>query len=189
MKAARIDFYTKVHKALRATLFDFSRRAAAADYSDDRALGALVEDLGRLWTRLSMHASHEARFIHPLLAAKGLTAFDEDHEELEAEQDALAALLQQATAAPERRERGTDFYRALNSFIARYLEHLASEEYQMQLLWERCSDEELGAVMARFGESRPMEEALADIGWMLPALSAPEQSELIGGMSAALSRR
>jgi hypothetical protein len=58
----------------------------------------------------------------------------------------------------------------------------------MVLLWERCTDAELGAVMASFGASRPLEEALADMGWMLPALSAEEQSEMIRGMSAALGR-
>ena len=59
----------------------------------------------------------------------------------------------------------------------------------MPLLWERCSDHELRAVMARFGASRTLDETLADIGWMLPALSAEERAELIGGFSAALARR
>jgi hypothetical protein len=43
--------------------------------------------------------------------------------------------------------------------------------------------------MAAFGASRPLGEALADIGWMLPALSAPEQSELISGMARSLQSR
>ena len=191
MKPARIDFYTKVHKGLRAALFDFSRRAAATDFSEERALGALRSDLQSLLARLSTHARHEAAFIHPLITAKGAHAFDDDHLTLEAEQDALNAVLEciARSDARERRQQGQAFYRALNVFIARYLQHLAREEELMPLLWERCSDEELGAVMARFGASRPVAEALADIGWMLPALSAPEQAELIGGLSAALTRR
>jgi hypothetical protein len=56
----------------------------------------------------------------------------------------------------------------------------------MPVLWEHCNDEELAAVIAAFGASRPLGEALADIDWMLPALSASEQSELISGMARSL---
>src|SRR5690348_5743318 len=42
MKTGRIDFYTKVHKGLRAGLFRLSERAAATDYSDSQALAALA---------------------------------------------------------------------------------------------------------------------------------------------------
>jgi iron-sulfur cluster repair protein YtfE (RIC family) len=189
---SRIDFYTKVHKALRASLFELSRRAAAADYQDRHELQALTQALDGLLTRLSAHAHHEQRFIHPLIAEKtGDSPFDAEHERLEAEQVGLTELLAAVSQAPAegRYACGLAFYRALNAFIARYLEHLDREEASMPLLWERCSDEELRSVMARFGASRPVDEALADIGWMLPALSAPEQAELIGGISAALARR
>jgi hypothetical protein len=191
--SSRIDFYTKVHKALRASLFDLSQRAATTDYRDPRALQALAEALGGLLARLSSHARHEATFIHPLLEAKaaGGGAFDADHEALEAEQARLAHMLAGASSATvdARPVLGLAFYRALNAFIARYLEHLDREEAAMPVLWERCSDDELRSVMARFGTSRPLDEALADMGWMLPALSGSEQAELIGGMAAALVGR
>ena len=192
MTIARIDFYTKVHKGLRADLFAVSQRAASVDYEDSHSLAGLATALAALLRRLSAHAGHEERFIHPLLAAKlGETGLDAEHAQLEAAQETLegrmAAVAQAAVG--ERRRLGQGFYRALNVFIAKYLEHIDREEQTMPALWERCSDEELAAVMRRFGASRSMEEALADIGWMLPALSAPEQAELIGGMSAALGRR
>jgi iron-sulfur cluster repair protein YtfE (RIC family) len=192
MNSARIDFYTKVHKALRASLFELSRHAAVTDYSDPHALQGLSQALDGILGRLASHARHEARFIHPLLAEKtGTCPFDTEHDALEEEQARLARLLARAGEAPagERNARGLLFYRALNAFIARYLAHLDQEEAAMPVLWERCSDDELHAVMARFGQSRPLGEALADIGWMLPALSAPEQAELVDGMTAALARR
>jgi hypothetical protein len=151
----------------------------------------LSRELAALLAQLTAHAGHEQRFIHPLLERKasGL-AFDGEHEALEADQLALARLLGEVeeTEPLQRQAQGLAFYRALNVFIARYLRHLAAEEETMSLLWERCTDAELGAVMASFGASRPLEEALADMGWMLPALSAAEQSEMIRGMSAALGR-
>jgi hemerythrin-like domain-containing protein len=189
---SRVDFYTKVHKALRASLFELSRRAAATDYGDQHAVQGIVETLRALLARLSAHARHEATFIHPLLESKtGAKDFDAAHDALELEQACLTRLLDAVAAAPadQRQPAGLAFYRALNAFIARYLEHLDREEAVMPELWKRCSDEELRSVMARFGASRPLDEALADIGWMLPALSAPEQAELIGGMTAALARR
>jgi iron-sulfur cluster repair protein YtfE (RIC family) len=190
--SGRIDFYTKVHKGLRAGLFQLSQRAATTDYADSQALAGLAASLRALVNRLSVHARHEARFIHPLLAEKiGATPFDAEHEALEAQQAELGRLFSEVERARvgERRRVGEAFYRALNVFIARYLEHIDREEQTMPLLWERCSDAELAAVMARFGASRALDEALTDFGWMLPALSAPEQAELIGGMSAALGRR
>ena len=192
MNCARIDFYTKVHKALRASLFELSRRAAVTDYSDPHAVQGLAQALDGLIGRLSSHARHEARFIHPLLVEKtGGCAFDTEHDALDEEQAGLARLLSTCGKAPQggRNARGLAFYRALNAFIARYLEHLDREEDAMPVLWQRCSDDELRAVMACFATSRPLDEALADIGWMLPALSGPEQAELVGGMTAALARR
>jgi iron-sulfur cluster repair protein YtfE (RIC family) len=188
----RIDFYTKVHKGLRAGLFQLSQRAAATDYSDSQAVAGLAAGLRAMLSKLSTHARHEARFIHPLLLEKtGASPFDAEHDELEAQQEQLDHLfgeIERAVAGARRRA-GEAFYRALNVFIARYLEHIEREERTMPVLWERCSDSELAGVMARFGASRPLDEALTDFGWMLPSLSAPEQAELIGGMSAALGRR
>ena len=191
MTTGRIDFYTKVHKALRANLFEVSRQAALADYGDPQAVSALAASVKALLAKLSAHAGHESRFIHPLIAEKtGACSFEAEHEVLEDEQMVLAGLLDAAaqSSQAERRLRGLAFYRALNLFIARYLEHLDREEATMPVLWARCSDEELAAVMARFGASRPLDEALGDIGWMLPSLNAEEQRELIGGVSAALRR-
>ena len=192
MTAGRVDFYTKVHKALRAELFGLSARAASTDYADATMVHALAMDLRSLLSRLSAHAAHESRFIHPLIEEKtGQNLLDAEHRSHEEEQAGLAALLEGTAVLPakERRQAGLAFYRALNVFIARYLEHLEREEATMAVLWELCDDAELGDVLSRFGASRPLDEALRDIGWMLPSLNADEQRELIGGMSAALARR
>lgn len=190
MNGGRIDFYTKVHKGLRAALFTLSQRAAAADYASPASVASLTSDFATLLAKLSAHAGHEERFIHPLLEEKlGPTGLDAEHAELEALQRELERRLDEVASSPAARLAGLAFYRALNAFIARYLQHLDHEEATMPLLWERCSDHELRAVMARFGASRTLDETLADIGWMLPALSAEESAELIGGFSAALARR
>jgi CRP-like cAMP-binding protein len=192
MTHGRIDFYTKVHKGLRAGLFGLSQRAATVEFSDPREAASLVAETRATLARLARHAEHEARFLHPLLVAKlGETLFDAEHAALEAEQHTLERLLDAALhgGPQERSARGLAFYRALNAFIGRYLQHLSGEEAAMPALWERCTDAELAEVMARFGASRKLDEALVDLGWMLPALSGREQAELVLGMSAAISRR
>lgn len=190
MNAGRIDFYTKVHKGLRAGLFALSQRAAAADYAAPESVAALAAELRRLAARLSAHARHEERFIHPLLAEKlGASGFDAEHAQIEALQRELESRLEALACCADPEPGGAAFYRTLNVFIARYLEHLEREEATMPLLWERCSDAELAEVMKRFGASRTLDETLADVGWMLPALSAAEQKELIGGVGAAIARQ
>jgi hypothetical protein len=187
MSSNRIDFYTKVHKGLRAGLFRLSQQAASMDYNEPQAVGAFVAELRALLARLSTHARHEAEFIHPLLAEKLGQSFDADHASLEVEQARLAREAERLPGAPPaaRAPAGLRVYRDLNSFIARYLAHLEEEESVMPRLWERCTDAELGGVMARFGASRSADEALADIGWMLPALSAVERTELLAGLLSA----
>lgn len=192
MGTSRVDFYTKVHKGLRASLFRLSQQAGSIDYAQPEAAVSLSQSLEAVLGQLTAHAGHEEKFIHPLLSRKlDANPFDAEHARLEAEQRRLAVLMREVLAAPGERRRpsGLALYRALNVFIARYLEHLEGEERMMTVLWERCTDEELVAVLAAFGASRPVEEALADIGWILPALSASEQAEMIAGMSAALSRQ
>ena len=53
----------------------------------------------------------------------------------------------------------------------------------MPLLWECCTDEELAQVIGHFGASRTLEETVADLRWMLPALNAGEQRELLAGVA------
>ncbi len=187
MSSHRIDFYTKVHKGLRAGLFRLSQQAARIDYREPQALGAFVAELRALLARLSAHARHEAEFIHPLLAEKLGQTFDVDHASLELEQARLVREAERLPGTPpaERAEAGLRVYRGLNGFIARYLAHLEEEESVMPRLWERCTDAELGGVIARFAASRSADEALADIGWMLPALSAVERAELLAGLVSA----
>jgi hypothetical protein len=188
---SRIDFYTKVHKGLRAVLFDMSTQAATVDYADARASAAFALQVAEIFERLSSHAAHEERFVHPLIRSRlGHAPFDSAHRDLEDAQQALCGRLTWLDKAPyeQRAELGLAFYRALNIFIADYLQHLDEEEALMPQLWARCNDAELGEVMVRFAASRPLGAALADLGWMLPALNAAERAELLHGMSSALER-
>jgi hypothetical protein len=173
-----IDFYTKVHKGLRAALFALSARAATTDYEAADGLHALTRELREVLGKLS---AHEARFIHPLLQEKLGAAFDDDHAALESAQEGLARDLAAVTQAQagERRTGGLLFYRALNRFIARYLGHLEREEAVMPLLRDKCTDEELHGVLARFAASRSPAQATGDLAWMLPALSPVEREELV----------
>jgi hypothetical protein len=70
--------------------------------------------------------------------------------------------------------------------LAVYLLHIDAEERaQAEILWPHYSDAQLGAVMARFNAERDPAVAQKDLERMLPALSAPELSNLIASMRTA----
>jgi hypothetical protein len=70
--------------------------------------------------------------------------------------------------------------------MAETLAHFDEEERGMEVLWARCTDEELSGILAAFNASRAPAEALADIEAMLPALSHPERAAMLGGMRARM---
>lgn len=184
----RIDLYTTIHKSHRAALFHLAEHAGTTDFADDAAVEALGAELGVLAGRLRAHQRHEDRFVHPLLAERApelLPHLTGAHEAYDGEIDALEAAF---AAAREARtpEAALRLYRALNRFIADNLAHFDEEERGMEVIWARCTDAELAAVVTAFNASRAPAQALADMEAMLPALSHPERARMLGGLRAAM---
>lgn len=184
----RIDLYTAIHKSVRAALFHLSTHAGATDFADESATARLGEELSALATRLRAHRRIEDRFIHPVIAERApelLSSLADAHATYDDEIDALEAAFAAARAA-RAPETSLAFYRALNRFIADNLAHFDEEERGMSVLWEKCSDADLAAVMAAFHASRTPAQAVADLEKMLPALSHPERAAMLGGMRAQM---
>src|SRR5690606_38905671 len=94
MGTSGVDFYTKVHKGLRASLFRLSQQAGSIDYAQPEAAVSLSQSLEAVLGQLTAHAGHEEKFIHPLLSHKlDANPFDAEHARLEAEQRRLAVLM------------------------------------------------------------------------------------------------
>ncbi len=174
----RLDVYSAVHKMQRARLFELTVAIGKADPADR----GMAEHLGRavaaMAEELRAHAAHESRFIHPLLRAHAphvAATLDAEHHDLDVRLDRLCALAADPWCASPHR-----LYRALASFTAVYLGHLAEEEeVALPELWGTCSDEELAGILSSFRASRSELENLTAVIAQLPTLNPAERARMI----------
>jgi hemerythrin-like domain-containing protein len=187
----RIDFYTNIHKGIRRNLFELSARAGSTDPTDESSLRALETAFITTVSVLRDHATTENTYYHPLIQKKlpGLfSSVSREHDEQEPIVDDLERRLAQIRMVldPLSRERLLlEFYRALNRFVARTLEHLDEEEDRiMPELWGHATDEELGMVMGAMAGSFTTQRLTRDAELMLPAMNAPERARFLGMLKA-----
>src|SRR4051812_41116038 len=130
--APRTDFYTGFHKGLRRRLFETTVLAGATDVTDAAARARLGGSLDELFAWLRVHARLEDTHMHPLLAAAApdvLARLERDHAQHEQHVVELEQQLARVREAPaDAHEVSLALYRALNRFLAAYLEHLDAEE-------------------------------------------------------------
>jgi hypothetical protein len=176
----RFDLYGRVHKALRAMMAEALlalQRADPGDAAETREARAQLEEL---LAYCEGHAAVENEFIHRALESRRAEAscfLAKDHHAQESEIEALRA----AAASGER-----DLHRRLAIFIADNFRHMEDEERRGNaLLWELFSDAELLAIHRALVASRPREETVTTMRWMLPAMNHAERVEVVGAMRAA----
>jgi hypothetical protein len=187
--SSRDDFFVAIHKALRSGLLTLGIEAGRIDWGDAAQVDKFRERWERVMTLVRSHAGHEERHIWSLLESKypGVVAeLGVGHDAIEAELDAVEALFQAVLAGPCPK-RGLSFYRALNRTLAHTLEHFAAEEPAlMELLWSRCTDNELAACRAAFMSEIPPQEAGWTFELMVEALTDQEQVEVLHGLQASM---
>jgi hypothetical protein len=185
----RDDFFTVIHKALRAGLFAAALEAGRMDWRDP----VQVEDYRRDWERLVFlvrsHAKHEDDHIWPLLESKRPGAVAElgvAHDVVEADIGYVDAELT-AIAQNHSPAGGLTFYRALNRFIADSLEHFAAEEPAvMEMMWAMCTDEELAACRSAFMADISPEERAATFELILESNNADDLLAVLQGIRAGM---
>jgi hemerythrin-like domain-containing protein len=185
----RYDPYSGIHKSQRARLFDLGRRAGALGPDDVEAVRALAAEARALLADIREHAEHEDTFFRPWLETldPSLAArFDAEHRELE---PVLHGLENRAAAVEN--GPGEDggawnrFYSDFMRFTARYLLHIDGEEAAIvPALWARYTDAEIGAEIQRFLATLSPAQRAAQMGWMLPAMSHEERTQLLGMVRA-----
>jgi len=176
----RLDVYTAVHKMQRSRLFELTVAAGRTDSIDTVATTRLAGAVRALSDELTSHAEHEDRFIHPLLRIKVpelAAALDATHVELDGHLDDLKETARTQAAG------GKDpnaLYRALASFTASYLEHLAVEEGEaLPAPWGHCGDDELFGIMTSFRASLSPLEYLTSLVAQLPSANPAEAAHLV----------
>ena len=178
----RLDVYTAVHKMQRARLFNLIVELGKTGPADSTAAIRLALAVDALADELVAHGEHEDRFIHPLLR-KQVPVLADTLEAAHVTLDArLGHLREVAAAYASGSADPAVLYRALASFTATYLEHLAVEESEaLPALWEGCSDEELLSIVVSLRGSRSDAENLTSLIAELATLNPAE----IAGMVAA----
>ena len=181
----RVDFYTAPHKGQRRRLFDFADRVGTADFADPDTVDALGEELRSITAMLRAHADLEGRFIHPLLRQKVAARaefLEGEHTDLDLNVAELTAHFEDISSNPcsqkQCRAFGLEFYRGLQRFIARYLDHIDEEEQTMFELWQQCKDGELEQVVNSMRAAVPPERERAELADILPALNQGERVQV-----------
>jgi len=171
----RLDVYSAVHKMQRARLFKLTVEVGKADPVDTTAAIQLAAAVDALAGELVAHGEHEDRFIHPLLRKQApalADALEAAHVTLDAR---LGHLREVASGFASGYGDPAVLYRALASFTATYLEHLAVEESQaLPALWDGCTDEELLSILVSFRGSRSDTENVTSLIAQLATLNPPE---------------
>jgi hypothetical protein len=125
----------------------------------------------------------------PLLESKQKGSVAElgvGHDPIDAELDATEALLRSVLAAPSPAG-GLTFYRTLNRLVSHMLEHFSAEEPAvMEVLWARCTDEELAACRSAFMAEIPSEEAGWTFELILQSSTVDEQRPVVRGLRASM---
>lgn len=189
---SRPNYFSNVHKAVRAGLYGTSLRVARTDFGDPEAAAATARDVVDLMDFLDEHAGHEHDFVFPELASFAPTlAADLELEhiklgELQMKVRALAHRVRRSSGKV-REETGPQLARALTGLVAEELRHLDREETEANVAaWASRTDAELAQIQARAQAAMPAETRARFARRMLPALSIREQVELLSGARKTL---
>ncbi len=173
---SRIDLYTFIHKAQRAHLFALSSRIGRADFSDEKEVNSIEQELRSMIFHLREHSVNETTFIHPLFHEIGdqISVIEHEHDDLEKELNKLEHILNEKD--------WKELYPELNRFIASYLTHQDEEEtMQVDILWKYFDDARLADVMTAYKKSRTPEQSVANLKFLAFGLSLPELTKMLQG--------
>jgi hypothetical protein len=188
---SRYDIYRRVHKALRACLFDATLALGRADSQDDCEVRAALARLEELLAFCEMHLEHENAFIHRAMEARrpgSARRFVEDHVHHEAAIEALRAQSRELQAAKgEGRDAALHrLYRAVAVFVAENLEHMEREEAENNaVLQSAYADAEIAAIERALVASLAPGAMMQALRWFFPAMSHGERVGMLAGMAQA----
>jgi hypothetical protein len=188
---SRYDIYRRVHKAVRACLFDATLALGRADPTDDCEVRAALARLEELLAFCETHLEHENAFIHRAMQARrpgSAKRFVEDHVHHEAAIEALRAMARAAEAAKggARDAALHRLYRGTAAFVAENLEHMEREEAENNaVLQSAYTDAEIAAIERELVASLAPGAMMQALRWFFPAMSHGERVAMLSGMAQA----
>ncbi len=189
---SRYDIYRRVHKAVRACLFEATAAIGRADPDDDCEVRSALARLEELLAFCETHLEHENEHIHRAMEARHPGSAQrclEDHVHHERSIDALRGLADAVMRSARGEARDTalhELYRAAATFTAENLEHMEREESQNNaVLHAAYTDAEIAAIERALVASLAPGEATQALRWFLPSISHPERAAMLAGMADA----
>ncbi len=193
--SSQIDLYRDIHKGQRRRYFNIATQAGILDYTDQKALDTLSDELYSFRNHMHLHAHLEEKFIHTVLSQRvpgGARQLEEEHRVMRQEFDDLITHFDGIRAIPvdfeKREELALEFYRAWNRFIAFYFMHINREEEEiMPVLWKLCTVEELAETHKLMITNQKQEELVEDFEMILPNANLQERVETLGTVQVLTS--
>jgi hypothetical protein len=188
--ASRFDLFTAVHKGLRAAMFHAGALLGRTDFGAREEALQAARAVDRVVSLLDEHAAHEDAVILPAVEAlypELFVALREDHARIDGLQRELTALTARVAHAEEveRASLGVRIHDRFGNLLAEQLRHLQREEQDAQrLLRAHRSDEELRAMHGEILARIPPPRSAEWLGVILPALSIPERTAVVGALVA-----
>jgi len=160
-----------------------SKAAGTLDINNQEALTSLESEIISFREHMFLHASHEEKFIHPLLSEKvpgGANKLNEDHRIMHQQFDAIIACFEEMKKKPTDFEKLQDlaqeFYLAWNRFTSFYLSHIDyEEEHAMPTLRKLCTYDELSEARGKILGGQDPKSMMYSLEMILPALSPNER--------------
>jgi len=138
--------YNAIHNAIRSRSFDASIKAGMIESTDPSSLKVLHENIKSLKEMLKNHASHEEKFIHPLLDERVLGVTDKlnaEHRKFDSMFGKIETYLAWIIDLPDnfekRKEAYLEFRHNLNRFIFGYMAHIDKEESDVLCLFGKLA--------------------------------------------------
>lgn len=184
----RRNEYQAIHKALRALMADVLGIVGRTDCHDDAERAEATTALRNMLDICRTHLEHENHFMHSAMEARAPGSASIRNVEHEGHQREMAALLRDVDGiyvlvGAAREYAWQQLYRRLSLFVAENFEHMVEEEqFNMSVLWEHYSDDELNEIHNALVAGIPPEEMGVMFRWMIPNLSHNERVGMLSGM-------
>lgn len=177
----RYNSFNKVHKALRAFLYDTALKLQQTDFTNKEAGENLLVQIEQLLLLFESHAHNEDHFFNePLEEVNKEVAilFEKEHEE----DHRLAIVLKKtikdwraASTINERSTAGGNLFYAFNEFIAFNLYHMNKEETLLnQVLWDAYTDDQIKTTEQQIVQQTSPEKMMMYALWMIRGINAKE---------------
>jgi hypothetical protein len=177
----RYNVFNQIHKGLRAMLYDTALSLQLTDFSNTDHAAASIEKLNLVLDVFYAHASHEDKFILPLIQVHSpalVIEFDGEHEKDEFMTHRIhqfTAAYTHAGSADARLDAGDAIARAFNEFIAFNLYHMNKEEEKINpVLWKNYSDDQIRNIHKSIIANIPNDEMAITSKWMLLGINDTE---------------